>query len=368
MIITALPQIHFQTHEGRPQVVLKGSWAGQMLGEAELVLQKTLSQLPQSFDLDLTEATVDSNGAYLMIRLFQPYDYTSHGPQNVLSLLKSMGTFKLEPLPEILPRPWYLAILEKVGQQTCFLMDLSLNLIRFFGEIVVTLVTSIRNIRWKSVVRYSEDMGVKALGIVGLISFLIGTVLAYQGINQLSRFGAEIFTVDFLGIGILRELGVLLTSIVVAGRSASSIAAQIGIMKLNQEIDAIRMMGLNPMDVLVVPRVIALVITLPCLVFFSDMMGLLGGMVLTSAVIDLPPTQYLEQLQKAITPTHFWVGMSKAPLFALIIAIVGCFRGFSVKGSAESVGEMTTRAVVESIFLVIICDAILSVIYSYLKI
>ena len=122
------------------------------------------------------------------------------------------------------------------------------------------------------------------------------------------------------------------------------------------------------MDVLVIPRIIALLITLPCLVFLSDIMGLLGGMVLTSAVIDLPASQYLEQLQKAINPTHFWVGMSKAPLFALIITIVGCFRGFSVKGSAESVGEMTTRAVVEAIFLVIVCDAILSVIYSYLKI
>ncbi|MEI8295866.1 MAG: ABC transporter permease [Alphaproteobacteria bacterium] len=366
MIIEAIPQIHFQPQ--RSLVAFKGSWGGHMLGKAELVLKKSLPKFPQRFELDLTEATVDSNGAYLIIHLLQHYNYTAHGPKNILALLQIMRTFKVQPLPEPSPPPSYISILETVGRQTYFLMDLSVSLISFLGEVVVNLATSIRTLRWKSIVKYSEDIGIKALGIVGLISFLIGTVLAYQGINQLSRFGAEIFTVDFLGIGILRELGVLLTSIVVAGRTASSIAAQIGIMKINQEIDAIRMMGLSPMDVLVIPRVIALLITLPCLVFFSDICGLLGGMALTSAVIDLPPAQYLDQLQKAISPTHFWVGMSKAPLFAIIIAIVGCFRGFSVKGSAESVGEMTTRAVVESIFLVIICDAVVSVIYSYLKI
>jgi len=348
--------------------VLKGFWAGKTLGEAEITLKKSLAQLPSRFTLDLTEAHVDSNGAYLITHLLQSHTYKIEAPPNVLSLLESVRTFKVASLHKDPSSPWYLAVLEKIGQQAYFLVALGLHLIHFFGEIVVTLGRSIRTLRWDAIIKHSEDMGVKAIGIVGLISFLIGTVLAYQGINQLSRFGAEIFIVDFLGIGLLREIGVLLTAIVVAGRTASSIAAQIGIMKLNQEIDAIRTMDLNPMDVLVIPRIIALLITLPCLVFLSDIMGLLGGMVLTSAVIDLPPSQYLEQLQKAINPTHFWVGMSKAPLFALIITIVGCFRGFSVKGSAESVGEMTTRAVVEAIFLVIICDAILSVIYSYLKI
>lgn len=365
----AQPSVSIDTTHDRIQIILKGVWAGAFLGQAESILQEVLPRLPHDhFDLVMDQTTLDSNGAYLLSRVLRSYQYTAKGSVRALSLLAEAPQYHKSSFPTIQLAPWYRLILEVIGRYALFVGGIGKNLLAFFGEVITLLISSCQSIRWSSVMKHIDDFGVKALPIIALISFLIGTVLAYQGINQLSRFGAEIFTVDFLGIGILREIGVLLTSIVIAGRSGSSITAQIGIMKLNQEIDAIRVMGLNPLSVLVIPRLLALLIVLPLLVFFSDIMGLFGGMVLTQFVIDLPPLQYIEQLQKALSATQFWVGMSKAPLFALIIVIVGCFRGLQVKDSAESVGEMTTRSVVEAIFLVIICDAILSVVYSYLQI
>jgi phospholipid/cholesterol/gamma-HCH transport system permease protein len=166
----------------------------------------------------------------------------------------------------------------------------------------------------------------------------------------------------------LREIAVLLTAIVIAGRSGSAFTAQLGTMALNQEIDAIRMLGLNPILVLVIPRLIAITVCLPLLVFFAMIMGLLGGMVVTMVIIDVTPLQFITHFQRSISLSSFWVGMSKAPLFAILIGLVGCYRGFQVKGSAESVGRMTTQSVVESIFLVMICDAFMSILFSYLKV
>jgi phospholipid/cholesterol/gamma-HCH transport system permease protein len=227
-------------------------------------------------------------------------------------------------------------------------------------------VVSQRILRWVSIYYHIDVVGWRAIPIIGLISFLIGAVLAYQGINQLARFGAQIYTVDFLAVSVLREIAVLITSIVIAGRSGSAFTAQIGTMALNQEIDAIRVLGLSPMDVLVLPRVLALLVSLPLLVFFSMIMGLLGGMMLCFLIIDLSPLQFWIGVNKALSPSTFWVGISKTPLFAVIIALVGCFRGMQVSGSAESVGLMTTRSVVESIFLVIVFDALLSILFSSL--
>ena len=244
------------------------------------------------------------------------------------------------------------------------------ELLTFFGETLVTLkdMVKFRAVRWTSICHHIEAVGLQAIPIVGLISFLIGSVLAYQGINQLAHFGAQIYAVDFLSISILREIAVLITSIVIAGRSGSSFAAQIGTMALNQEIDAIRVLGLKPMVVLVIPRMIALFICLPILVFFSMIMGLMGGMLLCFLVIDLAPLQFWISFKKAISVSTFFVGLIKAPLFAMLISLVGCYRGMQVKDSAESVGFMTTRAVVESIFLVIVFDALLSILFSALDI
>jgi phospholipid/cholesterol/gamma-HCH transport system permease protein len=190
--------------------------------------------------------------------------------------------------------------------------------------------------------------------------------MTYQGADQLRRFGAEIFTVDLLGISILREIGILLTAIVIAGRSGSAFTAQIGTMKVNQEIDALRTIGLDPIEILVVPRLLALMIALPLLAFFADMLGLFGGGLMCAVALDIAPSQFLQELDRAIAPGTFLVGLAKAPVFAFLIAMVGCYEGLSAGGSAESVGRMTTRAVVVGIFLVIVFDALFSILFSYL--
>jgi phospholipid/cholesterol/gamma-HCH transport system permease protein len=213
-----------------------------------------------------------------------------------------------------------------------------------------------------------EKVGLDAMPIVGLLSFLIGVVMAYQGADQLRRFGAEIYTVNLLGIAILRELGVLLSAIIIAGRSGSAFTAQIGTMQVNQEIDALRTLGLDPIEVLVLPRVFGLTLTLPLLVFYADAMGMLGGGIMTWATLGIPAAPFLEQLRGAITNWTLWVGVIKAPFFAVIISMVGCYEGFNVTGSADSVGRLTTQSVVESIFLVIVVDAAFSILFSILKI
>ena len=200
------------------------------------------------------------------------------------------------------------------------------------------------------------------------MSFLIGVVVAYQGADQLRQFGAEVFTVNLLGVSILRELGILITAIVVAGRSGSAFTAQIGTMKVNQEVDAMQTLGLDPVEILVLPRLTALVICLPLLAFYADMMALLGGAIMSLLALDISISQFVKQLQGAIKLSTFMVGMVKAPVFAFLIALVGCFEGLNVEGSAESVGRQTTLSVVEAIFLVIIFDAAFSIMFSYLRI
>ncbi len=245
----------------------------------------------------------------------------------------------------------------------------ALNLIGFFGMVVVKLLGVLirpRRLRLISVVHHMEHTGLNAMPIIGLLSFLIGVVLAYQGADQLARFGAQVFTVNLLGVSILRELGILITAIIIAGRSGSAFTAQIGTMKVSQEIDAMQTIGLDPVEVLVLPRILALAITLPLLTFLANVLGLFGGAVMCYFVLDISFGQFVRQLQSAVPVAHFWAGMIKAPVFAFVIAMVGCFNGLKVTGSAESVGRLTTQAVVESIFLVIVLDAMFSIAFSML--
>jgi phospholipid/cholesterol/gamma-HCH transport system permease protein len=212
-----------------------------------------------------------------------------------------------------------------------------------------------------------ERVGVAGLGIVGLLSFLIGMVTAFQGAQQLRRFGAEIFVVDLLGIGFLREMGVLLTAIIVAGRSGSAFTAEIGAMQVNEEIDAIQTLGLDPVELLVLPRLFALVLTLPLLAFYADAMGILGGGLFAWLSLDIAPPIFFSELHNAVGTHQLWLGLIKAPFFAATIALVGCREGLAVTRSAESVGRHTTSSVVQSIFLVIVIDAVFSIIYSWLN-
>ncbi|HIZ51072.1 MAG TPA: ABC transporter permease, partial [Candidatus Pseudomonas excrementavium] len=197
-----------------------------------------------------------------------------------------------------------------------------------------------------------------AVGIVALLTFMVGAVIAFLGATVLADFGATIYTVDLIAFSFLREFAVLLTAILMAGRTASAFTAQIGSMKANEEIDAIRTLGLNPLQILVIPRVIAMMISLPILTFIGMLSGLLGGAVVCSLALDISPTMFLSILQQNVAVQHFYLGMAKAPLFAFLIAIIGCMEGFKVSGSAESVGEHTTSSVVQSIFVVILMDAL----------
>ncbi len=260
-----------------------------------------------------------------------------------------------------------LRLVGQIGKAVIEVAGQARDLVSFLGQTVIALVAAMlrpRRVRLTSLIHHMEEVGLNAVPIVGLLSFLIGVVLAYQGADQLARFGAEIFTVNLVGVGVLREMGVLLTAIIVAGRTGSAFAAQIGTMKVNEEVDAMRTIGLDPMEVLVLPRVLALLLTLPLLGFFADIMGLIGGAVMATLALDISLSQYIRQLQLAVPLASLWVGLIKAPVFAFVIGLVGCFEGLRVDGSAESVGRQTTRAVVESIFLVIVIDALFSVLFS----
>ncbi|MBA7641073.1 MAG: MlaE family lipid ABC transporter permease subunit [Calditrichaeota bacterium] len=265
----------------------------------------------------------------------------------------------------------FLRIFNGIGKiSVAFVLDMGAFL-SFVGENFVIFLTSLLHplsIRFGAIVKNIEDAGVRAMPIVGLTSFLIGIVIAYQGAVQLEKFGAHIFIVDMIGISVTRELAPLITAIVVAGRTGSSYTAQIGVMKITEEIDAMRTMGFDPHRFLVLPRIMALMIVLPLMIFFADIVGILGGMFISHVHLHLSYAEFLHRLQTVLEMKHVWIGIGKGPFFAWLIAAVGCFRGFQVSKSTESIGRYTTISVVNAIFLVIACDALFSVILTELGI
>lgn len=259
--------------------------------------------------------------------------------------------------------------LERIGRAVTAQAKNVASFVGFLGEVLVVLGQTLigrRRLRGHAVIHQAEAIGVSALGIVGLLLFLVGLVVAQQGAVQLRQFGADIFTVNLIGRATTRELGILLTAIMVAGRSGSAFAAQIGSMKLNQEIDALRTIGLDPIEVLVIPRVISASLMMLGLAFYGSVCALIAGGLFVWAELDMPPGAYLLRLQEVIPLSDFVIGMVKAPVFGFIIALMGCFHGFNVTGNAESVGSSTTQAVVESIFVVIVFDALFAFFFSFL--
>jgi phospholipid/cholesterol/gamma-HCH transport system permease protein len=244
-----------------------------------------------------------------------------------------------------------------------------LGLLGFLGATVVATGHLIRHpgsIRINAVVQRLEVVGIKALAIVGLMSFLVGIVIAQQGSVQLRAFGMEVLTVNLVGRLTFRELGVLMTAIMVAGRSGSAFAAQIGTMQLNEEVDAMRTIGVQPMEALVMPRILASVIMMPLLGFYASIIAILGGMFLCAVSLDIPPITFIQRLREVVPITDLFVGLVKAPVFGLIIGIAGCFQGLQVRGNAEEVGLRTTAAVVQAIFLVIVVDAVFAVFFTWI--
>ena len=259
--------------------------------------------------------------------------------------------------------------LKHVGERTVSLFRQVVALFSFIGETALALAGCVRRparFRWRPVLFNIRTAGFDALPIVGLLSFLLGVVVAYQGADQLRQYGANIFVADLVGLSMLREFAPLITAIIIAGRSGSAYAAQIGTMTVTEEIDAMRTIGIAPLEMLVIPKIIALVIAMPLLTAFADVLGVFGGMIMSQTQLGVSFDEFLERFVLAVSPTAFLIGILKAPVFAVIIAVIGCFQGFLTKGGADSVGRQTTRSVVQSIFLVIVADSLFSVVFSAL--
>ncbi len=363
----------------RLRVVFGGDWIIDEAATLDSSLQKLDLQATGDVDLDGTAISrLDSVGAWLLIRtgralteggahirsltipeMYQPLIESLQREQDI----KPVRVAREHPLTDFLVR---------IGKATQDAFQQGVQLLNFLGRLTVETVEAFirpdRELPWPAFITQIEQTGVTALPIVGLLSFLLGVVLSYQGAEQLQRFGAQIFTVNLVGIAGFREIGGLMTAIIVAGRSGSAFTAQIGTMKLNQEIDAMQTIGLNPIEVLVLPRVLGLLVAMPLLTFYANIMCIIGGAVMCNFVLGITVPQFMRQLHDAMafSPWSFWLGLMKAPVFAFIIALVGCFEGLRVEGNAESVGKLTTRAVVESVFLVITFDAGFSILFSML--
>ncbi|MEN3745926.1 ABC transporter permease [Sphingomonas sp. HF-S3] len=265
------------------------------------------------------------------------------------------------------PQAPFNRVLGEIGDAVVVAGRTLYGLLGFMGATVIAfwnVVRSPHRFRFNATVQRFEVVGVSALGIIGLMSFLIGIVIAQQGAVQLREFGAEIFTINLLGRITLRELGVLMTAIMVAGRSGSAFAAQLGTMKLTEEIDAMRTIGVSPMEALVLPRTIAVICMMPLLAFYSSLIGIIGGGLLCWITLDIPPVTFVQKLREVVPMTDLWVCLIKAPVFGAVIAIAGCFQGMQVEGDAEQVGRRTTTAVVQAIFLVIVIDAFFAVFFE----
>jgi phospholipid/cholesterol/gamma-HCH transport system permease protein len=326
------------------------------------------------FDLS-TIGKLDTTGAWLLHkaqRLFQGQGAAAtfigvNGPQATLLEAVTKGD---RPTAEHPPhRNPILAIVERMGRTLEEVWNTLAEATAFFGLVLETLgktVLNPRRLRLTSTVYHMEQAGLNAVPIVSLISFLIGAVLAFQGAEQLRKFGGEVFTVNLVAISFLREVGILLTAIMVAGRSGSAFTAQIGSMKVREEVDAMRTLGLDPAEVLVLPRVIALIVMMPILGFIAGIMGLTGGGVVVLLTLGMSPEMYIQRLYDALDFWDVFTGVIKAPVFGLLIAVIGCYEGMKVEGSAESVGQRTTASVVEGIFTVIVVDAFFSILFIQL--
>jgi phospholipid/cholesterol/gamma-HCH transport system permease protein len=331
--------------------------------------QREIDALPDPLTIDLSQVDrMDTVGAWLVYRTVRDRKAKVIGATgDETSLLKEVGDFDAPARVRPEEKPGMSRALSELGEWVADIGTTLIGLLGFLGAVLISFGNVIRRpkrFRINAVVQRFDVVGVRALGIIGLMSFLIGIVIGQQGAVQLEQFGAEIYTINLIGRITVRELGVLMTAIMVAGRSGSAFAAQIGTMKITEEIDAMRTIGVSPVEALVLPRLIASVIMMPLLGFWAILMSLLGGGVLVWMSLDIPPLTYIQRLQEVIPMTDLYIAMIKAPVFGFIIALAGCFQGMLVEGDSEQVGSRTTTAVVQSIFLVIVLDAVFAVFFS----
>lgn len=358
----------------RPRARLSGDWVIRRLAEAEREIAR--ADWPSDGELELDGSDVgrmDTAGAWLVVRLAEQLqgrgvDVGVSGfgddERQLLKLARAGLVAESEP-----SAPGRIGLLERVGRLAVGQVAPLYRFLSFCGDVFLSLgrcVLHPRRLRGDQIVGHVYSAGVLAVPIAGLLSFLMGVVIAYQGAVLLRWYGADIFTVDLVGLSMARELAPLLTAIIIAGRTGSAYTAQIGTMSVTEEVDALRTIGVGPMEYLVLPRLIALVIAMPLLTAFADVAGILGGFLMTWVELGLGWATFIDRLEYALTFKSFTLGLVKTPTFAAIIALVGCYQGFLVRGGAEAVGRHTTVCVVQSIFLVIVADAAYSVYYSWM--
>jgi len=356
------------------ELVLSGAWTAYGLGRIE----QQFAALPRSarrLEMARIEA-LDSAGAWVLAKLL----VRLHAENPAVELADLRPEFarllhsarqrleQLTALPSV-PANVPLSRLAALGRATLAACEQVTALLAFVGETASALLACLAHparIRWRPILYNIRSAGFDALPIVGLLSFLLGIVVAYQGADQLRQYGANIFVADLVGLSMLREFAPLITAIIIAGRSGSAYAAQIGTMAVTEEIDAMRTLGISPLELLVLPKIVALLIALPLLTVFADGLGVVGGMLMAHAQLAVGYVEFGERFVKAVGVTAYLIGIGKAPVFAVIIVVIGCFQGFRTAGGADSVGRQTTRSVVQSIFLVIVADALFSVAFSAL--
>jgi phospholipid/cholesterol/gamma-HCH transport system permease protein len=390
MPITTGPDADLEVHGAEVRCV--GAWTVARLGRIEPWLEGRLQnrleralvepsapeRAASSAELSIDGSALvalDTAGAWLLRRMIGTLERSGQRVSLAgfrhehAALLEMVGAPAMQAAlasPE--PTP---PLLARIGRLVWTSGRQSAELLAFVGEVAIAALRALARparIRWRPILYNIRTAGFDALPITGLLVFLMGIVIAYQGATQLRRYGANIFVADLVGLAMLRELSPLLTAIIVAGRSGSAYAAQIGTMKVTEEVDALRTVGIPPLDQLVLPKLAALTIALPLLTVYADILGVAGGMVMARSELDVGFPDFMDRLQRALYLSDFLVGIGKAPVFAAIISVIGCFQGFQVAGDAESVGRRTTVSVVQSIFLVIVADALFSVIFNRLGI
>ena len=359
------------------ELALSGSWTARGIGaiEPQLAALSAPSRAEIVVDGARIEA-LDTAGAWVLQKLLRRLRDEGSAVQvrdlppefgKLLEVVGRPATAEADTASPAARAPS--SLLEGLGRRSAAACEEAVALLGFVGESAVALAGCVAHparLRWRPILYNIRSAGFDALPIVGLLSFMLGIVVAYQGADQLRQYGASIFVADLVGLSMLREFAPLITAIIIAGRSGSAYAAQIGTMSVTEEIDAMRTLGIAPIDLLVLPKILALLIALPLLTVFADVLGVFGGMVMARAQLGVGFGEFLDRFVKAVSITAYLVGICKAPVFAAIIAVVGCFQGFRTKGGADSVGRQTTRSVVQSIFLVIVADGLFSIAFSAL--
>jgi phospholipid/cholesterol/gamma-HCH transport system permease protein len=371
--MAAPADFHFETRDRGATAVLTGDWTADTLAQAGQGLSGALKAESTSL-LDLSDVgRIDTAGALAIIEAVggKPDPNAVKASPQVARLLALVAQGVRPPAPPRRTSYSFVAMMERLGAGLVGVALDFYDTMAFFGHLLAAVAREARNparIRWAACFSLAERAGLDALPIVSITSFFVGAVIGFIGANELTTFGAQVFNVDLIGVAVLREFNIVITAILLAGRSTSSFAAEIGTMKMNQEIDAMQTMGVDPFEALVLPRFVAMLVTIPLLTFVATIAGLAGGFLVCWVSLGLSPQFFFERLVDSVGITHFWVGMSKTPVMAIVIAGIGCRQGMEVGGDVESLGRRVTSAVVQAIFSIILIDAVFALVYNELKV